>query len=58
MLRFRSAIAFPVYALAMVFHLLTVIFTVLAQKTAGEDYEQQRSAVEIDTTQYARSSVA
>jgi hypothetical protein len=33
----RSTLAFPFYVLAFVFHLLTALFTVIAQKIAGEE---------------------
>src|ERR1700733_7570491 len=38
----RNVVAFPFYLLAMVFHLLTALFTVVAQKIAGDEPEPPR----------------
>jgi hypothetical protein len=38
----RNIVAFPFYLLAMVFHLLTALFTVIAQKIAGDESEPSR----------------
>jgi hypothetical protein len=38
----RNVVAFPFYLLAMVFHLLTAFFTVVAQKIAGDEPEPPR----------------
>ena len=58
MQQFRAAISFPIYFLAMIFHLLTAALTVLAQNIAGENYESGRdNAVRIDAAPYARTSI-
>jgi hypothetical protein len=38
----RNVVAYPFYLLAMVFHLLTALFTVVAQKIAGDEPEPPR----------------
>jgi hypothetical protein len=38
----RNVVALPFYLLAMVFHLLTALFTVVAQKIAGDESEPPR----------------
>jgi hypothetical protein len=38
----RNVVAFPFYLLAMVLHLLTAFFTVVAQKIAGDESEPPR----------------
>lgn len=48
----RNAVAFPFYLLALLFHLLTALFTVIAQKIAGDESEPSRrtEAVSLATT--------
>lgn len=38
----RNVVAFPFYVLALIFHLLTALFTVIAQKIAGDESEPSR----------------
>jgi hypothetical protein len=38
----RNVVAFPFYVLALVFHLLTALFTAIAQKIAGDESEPSR----------------
>lgn len=38
----RNILAFPFYLLAMLFHLLTALFTAIAQKIAGDESELSR----------------
>ncbi len=38
----RNVVAYPFYLLAMLFHLLTALFTVIAQKIAGDESEPPR----------------
>jgi hypothetical protein len=38
----RNVVAFPFYLLALLFHLLTALFTVIAQKIAGDESEPAR----------------
>ena len=38
----RNVVAFPFYVLALIFHLLTALFTAIAQKIAGDESEPSR----------------
>jgi hypothetical protein len=40
----RRTLAFPFYLVAFILHLLTALFTVIAQKIAGDDFETSRQA--------------
>ncbi len=43
----RNAVAFPFYLLALLFHLLTALFTVIAQKIAGDESEPPQRYVTV-----------